>query len=660
MSISDWLAAAAGDPGQEMLNLLSGEGPLSDVLYVFNIAVFSLGVVVLIYSAVKGFVGTAVDGGEKLRKAETAWTPIRIMLGIAGLTPVWHGLTFSQVIVIFCSIVGIGVGGVAWQGAWEGLLSWNSTSFFSAPVAAPQDEGAQALFSALVCQEAVNKKIDQDRAELGVPTVEGRVEGRQWPGEIEMPWEEFRGRALIFGGVQGYPLAVCGGVRLPEPQGEDSQYFSRDAILTSHLIAMQYMARQLHPLARALVYQQRRPDPAALAAAKDNYRQAVSSSLADVALQAGSAFDRWMAQDRGKSWIYAGATLAKIASINREIQAVAGMKLEAVPPFAFVSDSGQAGPAGLTVLANVQESQIMAEAATAPEKTYFSLKKPDMGVLFSPLAKNLSTVLSWVEGGEQDLLGGLGSLGHKLIIGTLAAVTAVVAALATASAFSGGMLGGMAGSILSIFVFLFCLPLLSTGLIFAYYLPFLPLIYWVLGVLAWLIVFVEALFGAPLWAFAHLDSDAGAGLGPRTSHGYIFLMHLLFRPTLMLGGLVAGWLIIQFFGEFLRLAIKFFFEGAFQGLAGLLGFIACMIIFSILVWQICGRAFSFIHHLPSEVIAWAGGYSSKVGGEGGEREVENKTTGVVANIQRAGGGRMGPPGDGGKNNKKNTINPGGD
>ena len=42
---------------------------------------------------------------------------------------------------------------------------------------------------------------------------------------------------------------------------------------------------------------------------------------------------------------------------------------------------------------------------------------------------------------------------------------------------------------------------------------------------------------APLWAFAHLDTE-GDGLGQRTQTGYLFLVNVLFRPALMVVGLL--------------------------------------------------------------------------------------------------------------------------
>lgn len=654
MEILDYLGAAAGDPSRVMLDLLAGEsGPISEILYTLNFAVLAVGVFFLLWAGLTGLARTAISG-QFLKEGAQVWLPIRLVLGLGGLMPVWNGLTMAQVLVLGAATLGIGIGNISWQGAYSGLLSWGGDTTFSTPAAASQAEASQALLAALVCREEINRVNREAQESIGEPIAAGSVEqvfGRVQPGNSPLPWQDFRGVALVYGGIESYPLDLCGGVRLSEADTPESQYFSQSAVINAHSAAMRAMATELQPVADALAHEHKAPDSSVLKAAQDHYRQAVAQALGQAAGQAGGEMDAWISEGDGKSWIYAGASLAKIASINREIQAAASLKVEAVP--AMESEFTQAGV--VSFLSHVRDSQLMVEGAIAPEKTNFSLKKPDLGVLFgSLLRENLAPVLDWLTGAEQDLLGGLTSLGHKLILGTLAAMAAVLVALGIAAGASLGTLGGIAGAVFSVFVYVFCLPLLGAGLLFAYYLPFVPLTYWVLGVLIWLIVFVEALFGAPLWALAHLLDTEGEGLGQRTAHGYLFLLQLIFRPTLMLGGLVAGWLILQFFGGFLRHSLSIFFGsgGAFSGGAGLLGFIACLVMFAYLAWQVCSKAFSLIHHLPAEVLAWVGGHAGRVGGE--EREVEGRATAVVAGVGRGGagrgggGGKPGPgPGSGG-------------
>lgn len=654
MQIIDYLSAAAGDPSRAMLDILSAEaGPISEILLVLNIAVFSIGVLVLVWAGIVGLARTALSG-QFLKPAAQVWLPVRLILGLSGLLPVYHGLTVAQVVVLGAATLGIGVANTAWQGAYTGLISWGGDTNFSAPPAANQNEAVWALIAAQICQYEVNREVGilEEAGGEGLGRVEmkyGKIGAAGLPGQVDFS-APAGSVALIYGGPQGYREDLCGGVMLPI--SSEYQHFSREKVMAAHAGAMQALASDLQPISQALAGEHRAPDPGALREAEQRYRQTVAQGLGQAAAQADGEFNTWIQDGEGRSWIYAGASLAKIASINREIQAAAELTLLAVPPV-----EGDPGTIGLG--ATVAGSQLkFAGAREAVEKTSFSIKKPDLGVLVEPIRSNLlDNVMDWLtkEGGartgeKEDLLGGLTNLGHKLILGTMAAMGSVLLALGIASGASLGTLGGLGGAVFSIFSYIFCLPLLGAGLLFAYYLPFLPLIYWILGVMTWLIIFTEALFGAPLWALAHLLDSEAEGLGQRTSHGYLFLLQLIFRPSLMLGGLVAGWLILQFFGGFLRHSLSIFFGsgGAFSGAAGILGFVACLVMFAYLAWQVCGKAFSLIHHLPAEVLAWVGGHGGgRLGGE--EKEVERKATGVVAGVRsgpgRGGGG--GKPGPGG-------------
>src|SRR5260363_143137 len=79
----------------------------------------------------------------------------------------------------------------------------------------------------------------------------------------------------------------------------------------------------------------------------------------------------------------------------------------------------------------------------------------------------------------------------------------------------------------------------------------LPFIIWFGGVVSWFAVVGEAMIAAPLWAMTHLDGD-GEGMGPRTTHGHIFLLNLIFRPVFMVIGFVLAGAGIMVLGTLLN------------------------------------------------------------------------------------------------------------
>jgi conjugal transfer/type IV secretion protein DotA/TraY len=51
------------------------------------------------------------------------------------------------------------------------------------------------------------------------------------------------------------------------------------------------------------------------------------------------------------------------------------------------------------------------------------------------------------------------------------------------------------------------------GVMLAYYLPFVPFIFWWFAVVGWIMLVIEALFTAPLWASAHVIPEGKGFVG---------------------------------------------------------------------------------------------------------------------------------------------------
>lgn len=85
-----------------------------------------------------------------------------------------------------------------------------------------------------------------------------------------------------------------------------------------------------------------------------------------------------------------------------------------------------------------------------------------------------------------------------------------------------------------------------SGIVLAYVLPILPAIFWILGVVGFMVLVLEAVIAAPLWMLGHLRLDGDGFAGSRGVAGYEILISLLIRPTAMVIGLVVAIIIYQF------------------------------------------------------------------------------------------------------------------
>lgn len=88
--------------------------------------------------------------------------------------------------------------------------------------------------------------------------------------------------------------------------------------------------------------------------------------------------------------------------------------------------------------------------------------------------------------------------------------------------------------------------LLFAGIVLAYVMPLLPAIFWILGIVGYMILVLEAILAAPLWMLGHLRLDGEGLAGPRGTAGYELALNLIIRPCAMVVGLIVAIIIYQF------------------------------------------------------------------------------------------------------------------
>ena len=202
-----------------------------------------------------------------------------------------------------------------------------------------------------------------------------------------------------------------------------------------------------------------------------------------------------------------------------------------------------------------------------------------------------------------------------------------------ANSFAGkaivGALGGMAEGAGTALTFA-ATAMLAAGIVHAWVIPMVPYVQTVFFVLGMLILTVESLAAAPLWAFFHIRMDGQEFVDQVQRPGYMIAFNLLLRPTLMIFGLVLSYLV---FG-----AVTFFISHTFtvamgsiagSNSVGIVGMIVLMIMLAYLHYQAAIRSFHLITQLPDRVSRWFGH-----GGEhlGEEQEAHTATNFIVGGM----------------------------
>ena len=141
------------------------------------------------------------------------------------------------------------------------------------------------------------------------------------------------------------------------------------------------------------------------------------------------------------------------------------------------------------------------------------------------------------------------------------------------------------------------------GANFAYYVPLIPFIIFVFTAVGWMIAVIEAMVAAPLVALGVTHPEGHDLLG-KSEQAVMLLLSVFLRPILMIIGLFAGIILSRVVLRFLNSG---FFGIVFDvGDFSLFGFVAVLIIYSMLLVTIVNQAFSLIYVVPDRVMRWLG------------------------------------------------------
>ena len=198
-------------------------------------------------------------------------------------------------------------------------------------------------------------------------------------------------------------------------------------------------------------------------------------------------------------------------------------------------------------------------------------------------------------------LGAAGLLASTTGSAATAAVNVLTLNFAGAAAT---VVGHLMMNFLAVPIFLGCMALLVPGLLIAFVLPMIRFAIWIAGVAGYFITVCEAVIALPMWMIALLGTQ-GDGLHGRGLDGVALLANLIFRPVLMLFGLMLGyvifaamsWLVMQGFG----IAAGFVLAGGWL-VANLLGVVVLLCLFVLTEVTLALLSFRMISLVPHHAV----------------------------------------------------------
>lgn len=717
----------------------------------FNTTMLSVAVLIVVYIVVVGTVMTAHEG-KFMHKWNSLWTPLRVVLGIVCVMPVYPSYTYSilQHIIMWVVIQGIGAADYLWTSTNNFIQTGEIT--VSPDVTAPTN--IKAIFSALTCEKS---------AAISNPAAPAMANGSKFNYFCnDNPNAAFCGAQAVnptsidpastnysFGpnGSCG-TLTYCNQTQLCSGSGANSL---ECAVCQAQIAALPNILNDLRSLAgdlvakRDLVYQQYyyqslKADaankvmpgsqvPPSVPAWIQNYCSLPSININPCTSVGGLPPPQIAQQGPGNDVaenIYFGAFIDNdvYPKINGkdfigyeanylagEISAAANRwwaaQTQNKKPTGAYADAANAGwglAGGYYYF--IANKQIQLYHATSPA---WSVSAPDPALAqpsndmsnYISNYQTASTIMKWTytlyngfyPGGPASSGTGGGPAGATFTFGGQAAesMSEISGDLSTAfnnmtTGFTGGssltklqqvgvgllvsvetlyslILGlafglGIAGTFtgfglgtgvinpgiggLSLMYSLFAPAffallawMITLGGTLAVYVPLIPYVIFMFGVLGWIIAVIEAMVAAPLVALGIIAPGGEHEILGKSAPALMLLFSIFLRPSLMvfglmLGGLVADLMVNILQTTFWSLAVSdihswdplsvMFFLSAFLGL---------------LVLAV-NKSFALIHIIPSRVMAWISGQAA-YGEEGGEA-VQGVRSDVGSGTSAAGGG----------------------
>lgn len=172
-------------------------------------------------------------------------------------------------------------------------------------------------------------------------------------------------------------------------------------------------------------------------------------------------------------------------------------------------------------------------------------------------------------------------------------------------------------------------PLLFASFLLAIVLPSIPLFYWVMGVVSWILFYIECLLISPIWLAAHGTAEKEGWGTEHTRQGYMLMIGLFLNPILRCAGFFAVLVVLMP----LSVLIKWFSSyivGVIStgGVTSPIMIVGSMLLLAFLAYAIANRVFSLPNELFEKGLRWVNGGQEVTGDENSA----TKINAMVANF----------------------------
>ena len=613
----------------------SSSDAFSEVVKTFNGGVLMIGGVLVAYTIFVGTIGTAHDGEMLGKKFSSVWVPIRTALGTALVLPVINGsYCIMQGIVGWLIVQGIGLA----DGVWSTYMSSsNIAKTVQIGLERPQvKDFSWKVMSSLVCLEGYKKIYSE--AVASNSTV--------WTPVTFATSSETTATSTIisFGapnGGAGFKKDSCGTVTVSRTDPIASNISAEYSLLgdlsslngdlsaadAKNLQAVQTMISSLTGPASSFAANP--SSSGVLESAVNSAAAAYSTTMKDAAsgiVNKVADFGQLQKSATQDGWMLAGAWYMRMSYLMDVAQKAVGKTPEG---------SGAIGEASKTFHDQFIEryvgilEDIKAKSKDATEfgvGNSISQSESAEGGMWDFIKSGFS-MDKWIKKiFKADAMSAAENNAHPIMemkrVGNWAGIVAATIYLKYGAAIMAlGTLQGTGVSLtiatLPIVLIIFPMLMILTFTL-SFVLPMMPFMIWIGIFLGWVILCVEAILAAPIWAVMHLSPNGDDMVGTG-AQGYRLVLSLMLRPVLMVFGLIAALTIITVFGQMIN---KVFFDVFILSqqdsniFIWIISLLAAPMIYMGLMWTMITKTMNIMHVIPDQLLQWFGGGGSQLGSYG--------------------------------------------
>ncbi len=595
-----------------------------------------------------GVMGTAHEGKALGKRYSTLWTPIRGALSVSMLAPVVKGMSLFQVALLVLVGWSINFANFVWDAGITAFVSQGGMLVASPP---PQlQENANKLAESILLNQVTQAYF----AYWEDKNIENGNVYEIAPDEDENNNEYI----FAFNGP-----AEAG---ITEAMGKIIQPCPPDSICTERKNAIRQLISDIMPIADAIADSERSADVNDFVRAVDEYGNRVMTAMREHVEQTddlAAELEQFKSQAVSAGWATAGSYYFSIAKINdRRRNAIQASAMAIDPNLDVISahatqdfDRIMAGYHGYIRKSQQRNStSAISETAQVADDSYVLglLRKIFSFVFAENIFAGITTGLT-----ENDPVATIIDYGHTLISGTVTGFVTYFAAagtVGTAKGWSDSLVGQVAGiatagtksaflgAAESVFkaaspmIIIMLIALFVFAFTIAYYLPALPMILWISGLVGWVILVLESLVAAPLWVAAHALPEGEGLAGQHGRQGYFLFLNVLIRPALMVTGLLFSMVLMAAIGKLIGLSMTILgISLAGRYTFGLISTIAMSVILCSLILIVAHKVYGLIAHFPATIMRWVGQQFHNLGEDQDEARVQRDFGAVGSRSENA-------------------------